>query len=50
MTVYLSKDSEQFVHDAVRAGRYASEADVLADALSSSSRLINFALCNSPYP
>jgi putative addiction module CopG family antidote len=34
MTIHLSKDLEQFVHDAVRAGRYASEDDVIHDALS----------------
>jgi Arc/MetJ-type ribon-helix-helix transcriptional regulator len=33
MTAHLSKELEQFVHDAVRAGRYASEDDVLNDAL-----------------
>jgi Arc/MetJ-type ribon-helix-helix transcriptional regulator len=33
MTIHLSKELEQFVHDAVRAGRYASEDDVLSDAL-----------------
>ena len=33
MTIRLSKDLEQFVHDVVRAGRYASQDAVLADAL-----------------
>ena len=33
MTIHLSKEHEQFVHDAVRAGRYANEDDVLSDAL-----------------
>ncbi len=34
MPVQLSKEQEQFVHDAVLAGRYASEEDVIRDALS----------------
>jgi Arc/MetJ-type ribon-helix-helix transcriptional regulator len=33
MTLHLPKDLEQFVHDAVRAGRYAREDDVIRDAL-----------------
>jgi Arc/MetJ-type ribon-helix-helix transcriptional regulator len=33
MTIYLSKDLEQIVNDAVRAGLYAREDDVLRDAL-----------------
>ena len=33
MTIHLSKDLEQFVHDAVRAGLYAREDDVVRDAL-----------------
>jgi Arc/MetJ-type ribon-helix-helix transcriptional regulator len=33
MTFNLSKDLEQFVHDAVRAGLYAGEDDVIRDAL-----------------
>ena len=33
MTIHLSKDLEQFVHDAVRAGLYAREDDVIRDAL-----------------
>ena len=33
MTIYLSKELEQFVHDAVRSGRYAREDDVIRDAL-----------------
>jgi Arc/MetJ-type ribon-helix-helix transcriptional regulator len=33
MNMYLSKDLEQFVHDMVRAGRYATEDDVINDAL-----------------
>jgi putative addiction module CopG family antidote len=34
MTIHLSKDLEQFVQDAVRAGLYADEDDVIRDALS----------------
>lgn len=33
MTIRLSKDLEQFVHDAVSAGLYAREDDVVRDAL-----------------
>jgi Arc/MetJ-type ribon-helix-helix transcriptional regulator len=33
MTIRLSKDLEQFVHDAVRAGLYDREDDVIRDAL-----------------
>jgi Arc/MetJ-type ribon-helix-helix transcriptional regulator len=33
MTIHLSKDLERFVHNAVRAGHYASEDDVVNDAL-----------------
>ena len=33
MTIHLSKDLEQFVHDAVRAGLYVREDDVVRDAL-----------------
>lgn len=33
MNVILPKDLEQFVDDAVRAGRYARKADVIRDAL-----------------
>jgi Arc/MetJ-type ribon-helix-helix transcriptional regulator len=33
MTIQLSKELEQFVHDAVRAGLYAREEDVINDAL-----------------
>ncbi len=33
MTIRLSKDLEQIVHDAVRAGLYAREDDVIRDAL-----------------
>jgi Arc/MetJ-type ribon-helix-helix transcriptional regulator len=33
MTIHLSKELELFVHDAVRAGRYAREADVIRDVL-----------------
>src|SRR6516162_6847667 len=32
MTIYLSKDMEQIVHDAVRSGLYAREDDVIRDA------------------
>ena|SRR5271166_3005182 len=33
MTIHLSKDLERFIHDAVRAGLYPTEADVISDAL-----------------
>jgi putative addiction module CopG family antidote len=33
MTIHLSKELEQFIHDAVRAGFYAREDDVIRDAL-----------------
>jgi Arc/MetJ-type ribon-helix-helix transcriptional regulator len=33
MTMHLSKDLEQVVHDAVRAGLYAREDDAIRDAL-----------------
>ncbi len=33
MTIHLSKDQEQFVHDAIRAGLYACGEDLIADAL-----------------
>src|SRR5450759_3963820 len=33
MTIFLSKDLERFVHDAVRSGLYAREDDVIRDAL-----------------
>jgi Arc/MetJ-type ribon-helix-helix transcriptional regulator len=33
MTIHLSKDLERFVHDAVRSGLYASDDDVIRDAL-----------------
>jgi putative addiction module CopG family antidote len=33
MTIHVSKDLERFIHEAVRAGRYASESDVVNDAL-----------------
>jgi putative addiction module CopG family antidote len=33
MTIHLSKELEQFVRDAVRAGLYAREDDVIHDAL-----------------
>ena len=33
MTIHLSKDLEQIVHDAVRAGLYVREDDVIRDAL-----------------
>jgi len=33
MIIHLSKELERFVHDAVRGGRYASEDDVIRDAL-----------------
>jgi Arc/MetJ-type ribon-helix-helix transcriptional regulator len=33
MTIHLSKDLAQFIHDAVRAGFYAREDDVIRDAL-----------------
>ena len=33
MIIHLTKDLEQFVHEAVRAGLYAREDDVIRDAL-----------------
>ena len=33
MTIHLSKDLERFVHDAVPAGFYSSEAEVVRDVL-----------------
>jgi len=33
MTIHLSKDLERFVHNAVQTGHYASEDDVVNDAL-----------------
>ena len=33
MTIHLSKDQQKFVHEAVRAGIYASEDAVVSDAL-----------------
>jgi Arc/MetJ-type ribon-helix-helix transcriptional regulator len=33
MTIHLPEDLERFVHDVVRAGRYAREEDVIRDAL-----------------
>jgi Arc/MetJ-type ribon-helix-helix transcriptional regulator len=33
MTIHLPEDLERFVHDVVRAGRYAREDDVIRDAL-----------------
>ncbi len=33
MTIHLSKELEQFIHDAVRAGFYVREDDVIRDAL-----------------
>jgi hypothetical protein len=33
MTIHLSKELEQFVHDAIRAGRYATEDELFNDAL-----------------
>jgi Arc/MetJ-type ribon-helix-helix transcriptional regulator len=33
MIIHLSKDLERFVHDAVRAGLYTNEDDVVRDAL-----------------
>jgi Arc/MetJ-type ribon-helix-helix transcriptional regulator len=33
VTIYLSKELQQFVHDAVRSGRYASADDMLNDAV-----------------
>ncbi len=33
MIIHLSKELERFVHDAVQAGRYATEDDVLNDAV-----------------
>ncbi len=34
MPIHLSKELEQFVHNAVLTGRYASQDDVIRDALS----------------
>ena len=45
MTIHLSKDLEQFVHDAVRSGRYATEDDVVNDAVG---RLRNQAPLSTP--
>jgi putative addiction module CopG family antidote len=33
MTIYLSDDHQQFVHSLVQGGKYASEDDVIAEAL-----------------
>ncbi len=33
MTIHLPKELESFVQDAVRAGRYASEEEMIGDAL-----------------
>jgi Arc/MetJ-type ribon-helix-helix transcriptional regulator len=33
MTIHLSKELEQFVHDAILAGRYATEDDLFNDAI-----------------
>jgi putative addiction module CopG family antidote len=33
MTIHVSKELEQFIQDAVRSGRYATEDDVINDAL-----------------
>ena len=33
MTIHLSKDLEKIVHDAVHAGRYANENEMIRDAL-----------------
>ena len=33
MTIHLSKELEQFVHDVVRSGLYTREDDVIRDAL-----------------
>jgi Arc/MetJ-type ribon-helix-helix transcriptional regulator len=33
MTIHLSKELEQFVHDAIRAGRHATEDELFNDAL-----------------
>src|SRR4051794_14543959 len=33
MTIHLPKDIEKIVHDAVRAGRYANENEMIRDAL-----------------
>lgn len=33
MTIHLSKELERFVHGAVRAGHYATEDEVVKDAL-----------------
>jgi Arc/MetJ-type ribon-helix-helix transcriptional regulator len=33
MTIFLSKEQQRFIHDAVRAGLYSSEDEVIRDAL-----------------
>lgn len=33
MTIHLSKELERFIQDAIRAGRYATEEEVVNDAL-----------------
>ncbi len=48
MTIHLSKDLEQFVHDAVRAGLYAHEDDVIRDALTRLRQATPAAVATSP--
>ena len=33
MTIHLSQELARFVHESIRAGRYATEDDVVSDAL-----------------
>jgi Arc/MetJ-type ribon-helix-helix transcriptional regulator len=40
MTIHLSKDQERFVHDAMRAGLYSNEDEVICDALSRMERAL----------
>jgi putative addiction module CopG family antidote len=48
MAIHLSKDLEQFVHDAVRAGRYASDDDVIRDALNRLKQAMSTDAANPP--
>ena len=48
MTIRLSKDLEQFVHEAVRAGLYARAEDVIRDALTRLQQSLPPATTNTP--
>jgi Arc/MetJ-type ribon-helix-helix transcriptional regulator len=48
MTIHLSKELEQFVHDAVSAGFYAREDDVIRDALTRLKQAMPDAAAPSP--